>query len=307
MKLRVFIIAAAIVLLAACSPHTETGVDDGIKIISTIYPMYDFATQVTGGIADVEILIPHGVDSHSYEPSPKDIISIQKCDVFLYMGGESEAWVEGILADMDSEVRAVRMMDIVELYREEEHEGHDHGHGQEFEYDEHIWTSPKNAMLIVDRICDEICAEDAENSEIYQDNTKAYKEALSELDRQLSDISATASCKTLVFADRFPFRYLVEDYGFSYVAAFPGCSSETEASSATVALLIDKVSEENIPVVFYTENSNQQLADTICSETGAEKAQLHSCHNLTTDELAMGKNYVTVMSENIAALAKATK
>ena len=185
---------------------------------------------------------------------------------------------------------------------EDSHDHEDESHGEQ---DEHVWTSPKNAMRIVQKLCDALCRLDPENADDYQANTASYLASLTSLDEEFSDVTANASRHTIVFGDRFPFRYFADAYGLDYYAAFPGCSSESEASAKTLSFLIDKINEEQIPVVFHTELSNEKMTDCICEATGAKKLLLHSCHNVSKDDFENGATYLSLMEQNVAALKEA--
>jgi len=300
----------ALSLISGCAPESTAVPDDGkIKIVSTIFPPYDFARQIAGDRADITMLLPPASESHSYEPTPQDIIEIQACDVFIYVGGESDTWVSGILDAIDtSSMTIVTLMDCVEALAEEYIEGmevNEQENDGEVEYDEHVWTSPSNAILITQKIADALCTSDPNNSDYYNENCSNYVAELNQLDAKFSEIVAGAKRTTVVFADRFPLRYFTEAYGLSYFAAFPGCTSEIEPSAATVAFLIDKVSDENIPVVFYIELSNQKMADTICEETGCKKLLFHSCHNVSKEDFESGTTYLDLMYNNADVLKEA--
>jgi zinc transport system substrate-binding protein len=285
-----------------------------MSVVTTIFPCYDFARAVTGDGAKIVMLLRPGSESHSFEPTPQDIIKIQNCGVFIYVGGESDEWVKGILESIDtSKMKIVSLMDCVEVVEEEIVEGmeeedeeeEEDGHG--VEYDEHVWTSPKNAKLVVRKISDALSEADKANAEIYRKNTAEYLGKLDELDAAFRQVVDGAARKTLIFGDRFPFRYFADAYGLKYFAAFPGCSTETEASAATVAFLIDKVRAEKIPVVFHIELSNEKIADAICEETGAKKLLLHACHNITGADFAGGATYLSLMERNAANLKEALR
>lgn len=479
--------------------------DNKISVVSTVFAPYDFTREIVGDHAEISMLLSPGSESHSFEPTPGDIMMIQNCDVFLYIGGDSDAWVERILASIDtSNIEIISLMDCVDVVTEEivegmqhddhghSHEGedfdpadvkdrpmsdfdgdwisgipliddgsldvyiehsaeendvsfkeqkeslltrwasdydnisiddstltinnisaeyeykgyqliesdhgssvwynyeisasiqdmptyitfNDHSHGaddhyhddehgeishfhlkygdesfdsiinnnewapfyfdashsnaeigefmaphddhdheepedqhedheEETEFDEHVWTSPKNAKLIVQKILDAVCDADAGNSDIYKENTEAYLAKLDVLDASFQEVVDSATRKTLVFGDRFPFRYFADTYGLDYFAAFPGCSTETEASAATLIFLINKIKEENIPVVFHAELSNQRMANTISEETGAKVMLLHACHNVSKDEMEAGATYLSLMTQNIETLKEA--
>jgi zinc transport system substrate-binding protein len=264
------------------------------------------------------MLLPPALESHSFEPTPQDIIKVQDCDVFIYVGGDSDVWIDGILASMDtSNMKIVALMDCVDLVEEEIVEGmeddedededddDDDDDDEEIEYDEHVWTSPKNAKLIVQKISGVLCEADAGNASAYKQNTTAYLEKLDELDAAFKDVVSGALRKTIVFGDRFPFRYFTDAYGLSYFAAFPGCSDTTEPSAQTVAFLIDKVRDEGIPAVFHIELSNQKIAETISEETGAAVLLLHACHNVSKDDFENGLSYLELMTRNVETLREA--
>jgi zinc transport system substrate-binding protein len=265
---------------------------------------------VTGDKVSLTMLLPPGAESHSFEPTPQDIIKVQNCDVFIYVGGESDAWVETILESMDtSRMEIITLMDCVEVVEElvvegmQEEEEEEEAEGPE--YDEHVWTSPRNAMLIVRKIADVLKQRDPSNAAEYERNTAAYLAKLTELDNSFRTLVDGARRKTFVFGDRFPFRYFADAYGLSYFAAFPGCSTETECSAATIAFLIDKVRAERIPVVFHIELSNEKIADTICEDTGAKKLLLHAVHNVSKRDFDGGATYYDLMSQNLGNLREA--
>ena len=295
-----------VVTVCAC---TQTGNEDGISVVCTSFAPYDLAREIAGDGVSVKMLLSPGADSHSYDPTPKDILAVNKCDVFIYVGGESDVWVEDILSSVDNpDMKIVRLIDCTEeLYHEEHKEGMEHDHGTEDEYDEHVWTNPRNAAIICEKIAEALCAVDTENADKYNENLSAYKAELTSLDEAFKKIVAEGNRKTLVFGDRFPLIYFVKAYGLDYYAAFPGCASDTEPSGATVAFLINKVKEENIPVVFHIELSTGKIADTICEATGAAKMQFNACHNVTKADLEAGVSYLDLMWDNVEALKSALK
>lgn len=486
----VFVICFSIGILGSCAKDDNMAKGKkGLSIVSTIFAPYDFIREIAGENAEVTMLLPPGSESHSYEPTPKDIIKIQNCDVFVYVGGDSDAWVSEVLKSMDtSKMKIITLMDCVETVEEElvegmeEDHGHDHGsesldpaevkdrplqdfsgqwisgipliqdgsleayiqhtaeekeisageqkaallknwasdydriglkdntltigklsgaygykgfrivesdhgtsvwylyqiaapitglpsylalndHGHggeeeehkeheeighmhvkygedgfdallakeewaafyfdssysgeeigafmaghehgEAELDEHVWTSPKNAKRIVEKISEELCQLDSAKADAYRKNAERYLSKLDALDQSFMEVTAAAARKTVVFGDRFPFRYLADAYGLQYFAAFPGCSTETEASAATVAFLIDKVKAEKIPVVFHVELSNQKMANTISEATGAKVRLLHACHNITKAEFESGVSYLDLMQKNVEQLKEA--
>lgn len=298
------------------SDSGSAGSDEKISIVATTFAPYDFARVIGGDKADVAMLLPPASESHSYEPTPQDIIKIKNCDVFIYVGGESDEWVNGILESMDTgKMKIVSLIDCVDAVEEETVEGmepeHDHEDegaadgGEAPEYDEHVWTSPGNAKLIVQKISDALCETDAANAAVYEKNTSAYLVKLDQLDADFQAVVDGAVRKTIVFGDRFPFRYFADAYGLDYFAAFPGCSTETEASAATVKFLIDKINTEHIPVVFHIELSNEKMANTISEATGAKVLLLHACHNVSKADFENGESYLSLMEKNVDALKEA--
>lgn len=498
----VLIIMMTTVLFTACTKNNPAGTNeddsDKVNVVATIFPQYDFIRQIAGDNVNLTMLLSPGAESHSFEPTPQDIIRIQNCDMFIYVGGESDAWIDEILDSMDtSNMEIVSLMDLVDTVEEEmvegmeddhghehsheihaediearpledfkgswqsvlpyfedgtldeyiaataeknektpaeektdflqkrateyktieitdtgltistdagnvsgeysyveyrpvyndegeisnvwyvyqiskpseklptylafsdhaikpqDHDEHehedelphfhlrygsesidalidaenwaptyypsgataedikeallDHDHAHEAEYDEHVWTSPKNAMTIVQALSDKLCTLDNANASVYEHNTATYLEKLGNLDNAFKEAVSAGNRKTLIFGDRFPFRYFTEAYGLNYFAAFSGCSTETEASAATIAFLIDKVKDENIPTVFHIELSNEKMADSICESTGAKKLLFHSCHNITKDDFESGIGYLDLMTQNVDNLKEALK
>lgn len=313
--------------LSACGQPEPEREHDGLSIVATVFPAYDFARQIAGDDAEVTLLIPPGSEAHSFEPTPQDIIRIQECDLLVCNGGESEAWLEEILAGMDKEIPTVTMLECVDALTEEVKDGmqvqghHDHAHHdhdehehdehdehdehEDEEYDEHVWTSPVNAQLICRAIADALSQADSQNAADYARRCTDYCTELQELDAQFRAVIANASRHTLIFADRFPVRYFVEEYGLDYFAAFPGCADDAEPSARTVAFLIDRVREEQAPAVLYIEFSNQKMADVVCEDTGCKKLLFNSCHNVSADELRSGVTYLDLMRANLETVKEA--
>jgi len=311
--------------LAACStpPVPETS-DDTLQIVATVFPAYDFARTIGGDAAQVSLLLPPGTESHSYEPTPADMIAVQNCDLFLYLGGESDAWVDTILESIDFQGTALRLIDCVDLLEEEhvdgmtEMPGHDHDHehahddhahdhdlGAVKEYDEHVWTSPRNAALITRGIGDVMCRLDVSHRALYEENCAAYAAQLDVLDQTFRDFFSEIPSPTLLFGDRFPLRYFAAEYDLTYYAAFPGCSTQTEPSAATIAFLIDEVLHHELSTVFYIEFSNHLVADSIAEAAGVQTALFHTCHNVSQQEMDAGATYLSLMQQNLSTLQQA--
>ena len=358
-----------------------------LKVAVTLFPYYDFVRQIAGNQVDLQMVIPAGMDSHSFEPTPADIRTIQHADILISNGGTMEHWLDETLAALDTtNMTIVTMMDYVDAVEEEivegmedadhdhehthvyvaadhdhsgempeehaahahedddhDHSGetpeehaahahedddHDHsgetpeehaahsyeedtrsyvdhdGHEEEIEYDEHIWTSPVNAMKLVDVIGDTLAEADPAHADTYHQGAENYKKELEEIDSGFREVSANRKRNMIVMGDKFPFRYLADEYQLDYRAAFSGCSSDTEPSAKTIAYLIDKVKEEQIPAVYYLELSSHRVAEIIGEETGAEPLLLHSCHNVTREQFDAGITYAGLMRQNIENLRK---
>ena len=302
------LLALGIVFSGGCGeplPAESQSVDEKPQIVATVFAAYDFARRICGDAADVSLLLPPGAESHSYEPPARDIIKISGCDLLICVGGESEAWVDSVLDSLDGQITVLRMMDCVQTVVEETVEGMENGEEhepEEAEYDEHVWTSPKNAILIAQAIQEALSAADPDNSALYFSNRLYFVEELDALDRDFAEFFAGVDKKLMIFGDRFPLRYFVEEYGIEYYAAFPGCSAQSEPSAATMAFLIDKVKSEGVKAVFYIEFSRHLIADSISEATGVRTALFHTCHNVTQDEMSAGVSYISLMRGNLATL-----
>lgn len=302
------VITAAATVFSLCACSSESGYsnsDSGkLKIISTVFPPYDLARQIAGDNAEISILLPPGSEIHNYEPSAKDMIAIRNCDIFLYIGGENEQWAEKLINSNDTEnVTAVKLIDYVPTLSEDEDDhDHDHDHEHEHETDEHIWTSPKNAQLMLSAVYDAICKVDPSNKQTYTKNKDAYAKQLSDLDDAYRSAVDNAKNKTIVLADKFPFRYLAHEYGLEFSAAFAACSDESEPGVSTMIKLTKTIKENNIPAVYYLEFSSTKIADTLCDETGATKLMLHSCHNVSKQDIENNVSYVDLMKQNLENL-----
>ena len=266
-----------------------------------MFPLYDFARHIAGDRADVVMLLSPGSEVHSFEPTPKQIIEMSECDLFLYIGGESDEWVNTLLSSTVLKGSLLSLIDKVEVIKTEHEHNGEHTHA----VDEHIWTSPRNAVKMVNAIAQELCAVDSDSKDFYTANAAAYTAKLNSISTSLEQISSNAKRKSLVFGDRFPFAYLANDYGFNYIAAYPGCYNNTEAGAATVAAITKKVKEEEIPYIFHIEFSNKKVATAIAEETGAQLLELHSCHNISAQDFANGITYFDLMSKNVKNLERA--
>jgi len=310
-KTFLILITAAVILfgVSGCKQkkNAARNADGKLNVTVTVFPPYDFVRAVAKDKVNLKLLLPPGAESHSFEPSPKDIITVQNSDIFIYIGGESDAWVSRILESINTDkMKILAMIETVDIVEEEVVEGMDEEEGEEeAAYDEHVWTSPTNAMLIVNAITDLLCKADSVNADFYLKNSIDYISKLAELDNAFWADTIGAKRNTIVFADRFPFRYFADAYGLKYYAAFPGCSTETEPSAATVAFLINKIKAEKIPVVFHIELSNERMADAISEETGAKKLLFHACHNVSKKDFDAGLGYLDFMRKNVENLYEA--
>ncbi len=369
------VIIVSLLLTTACTGNKQGEVQDSkakkLSVVTTIFAPYDFVKKIAGEKADITMLLKPGEETHSYEPSAKDIVAIQNADLFIYVGGEDDVWVNKVMGSLEKKPEIIRLVDLVDVVNEEvkegmqhvhsheghegeehhkehdgeeqhkEHEGHEQhkehdgeeqhkeheGHEQHKEHDgeehhkehdgeehaddsthgvdEHVWLSISNAKQIVEKLKDRLVEIDADNKTHYEKNYEEYISKLNVLQSDYSKKLSNTKRNTIVVADRFPFRYLVDEYGINYYAAFTGCSTETEISANTMKYLIEKVREEKLPVVFKIEFSNGKTADAIAEEAGSKVLELHSLHNLSSDDFNNGEDYISVMRRNLKVLDEA--
>ena len=301
-KLLCFILVALCAFLMFGCTNIDSQ-NDKLSIVTVSFPEYDFARAVAGDSADIKMLIPPGGETHGYEPTVSDIKAVSGCDLFIYIGGESDTWVSDILDTEDNKnINTLVLSDFVAKI-----ETDDHNHDSAYKADEHIWTSPINAITLVNAICDKLTEIKPADAALFTDNADSYCQELAILHKDL--VSATTNIKrnTLVFGDRFPLAYFSKEYNLDYLAAFSGCSEDTEASAKTIATLIDYVKKNNIPVVFTNELSNTSIAKQIAEETGATVCTFYSCHKISKDDFESGKTYIDIMKRNIPNLNMALK
>ena len=341
MKKYIFALIAVLVMavsITACNKNNENsskksaGDSKKLQIVTTIFPEYDWVMNILGknpaGI-EVTMLLDKGVDLHSFQPTMDDFVKISTCDMFIYVGGESDEWVEDALKGAENKNMivvnllevlgdSVKEEEIVEGMQEEEHDHHhedgdedDHDHDyedEEKEYDEHVWLSLKNAIALTDHIAKELEKIDSENAEYYKTNTMAYTEKMKELDKKYQETVSASSVKTLLFGDRFPFRYMVDDYGLTYYAAFVGCSAESEASFETITFLSGKVDELSLRAVMTIEGADHRIAETIVKNTGSKDQKilsLDSMQSVTAKDVENGTTYLSIMEKNLDTLKEA--
>ncbi len=311
------VLLAAGCLTACGSGNGAPAEDGGLTIVTTIFPEYDWVMNILGDNpagANVSLLLDSGVDLHSFQPSAADIMKISTCDLFIYVGGESDKWVDDALQEaVNHDMTVINLMDVLgdAVREEEEVEGmqeEEHDHEEEAEYDEHVWLSLKNAAVIVRKISEAVAGADPEHADVYKQNADAYIGKLDALDAEYRAAVSAGSVSTLLFGDRFPFRYLTEDYGLSYYAAFSGCSAETEASFETVTFLSQKMDELSLPAVIAIEGTDHRIAETIVQNTQAKDQKiltLDSMQATTSKDVANGVTYLSVMEKNLEVLKEA--
>lgn len=287
-----------IFLCIGCS--NEKNNNEELSVVTTIFPYYDFTRNIIGNDDNITLLLSPGSELHSYEPTPKDIVKINNADIFIYTGGESDEWVEGVLDSIDNkELKIIKLIDYVDVYNEElNNEVYD-------EVDEHIWTSPINAIKIMEVINKEISLVDKDNKEIYDNNTEKYINELKNIDNEIREVVSNSKRKTLVFGDRFPLIYFTKEYNLKYYAAFKGCDSHSEPSSKTISYLIDKIKEDNIPVLLHLELSNQDISKTLSESTNTKVMEFSSVHNISKSDFDKELTYVDIMKKNIEVLKEA--
>ena len=328
------------------SQQVETNKNSKLTIMTTLYPYYDFVRAVVGNTPGIEVklLIAPGKDDHSFEPTPKDIVAINKADLFIYNGGSIENWVEEITTSLDNDKQVrMRMMDYLDNNQlqsqgnasvngnaenketeqlfavEDDDHHHEHGkdehseekdeHSEETdehleETDEHIWTSPQYAEALVKIISEKLCNMVPEYKKEFEKNSADYIKQIDKVDTRIRKIVEKSKNKEIIFADKFPLKYFAQEYGLKYYAAFPGCSGDTEPSAKTVAFLIDKINANHVKGIFYLELSSRTMADVISEDTGAEVYQFNSCHNVTDKQFREGVTYVQLMNKNADVLEK---
>ncbi|MBQ8014431.1 MAG: zinc ABC transporter substrate-binding protein [Treponema sp.] len=360
---KLFVFAGILLALGMGSAFAKKASNENkVKVVTTIFPEYDWVKEIVGEKADdveLTLLLNNGVDLHSYQPSVKDIAKIQEADIFVYVGGESDEWVEDVLKNVKSPNQKVinllevlgdrvKAEEIVEGMEHEHHHGHDHddhdgdhhnehdhdehhhdehGHNEhehhhvddhnehhhdheDGEKDEHVWLSLKNAQILTSAICDALCQADSKNAATYKKNLASYNAKLSDLDSKYEAAVKAASKNTLVFGDRFPFRYLVDDYGLKYFAAFSGCSAESEANFKTIVFLSEKVNELGLNSVCQIESGNGKIAKTVISNSKNKKAKvltLDSLQSTTAKQIKKGETYLGAMEKNLEVLKEALK
>lgn len=333
----IFGLVLVVGLLAFLVLNREKFEQKKYSVVSTSFPGYDFARAVTKNTnISTKMLVKPGAETHTYEPTPQDIIDIKNADMFVYVGGDSDTWVKKILKDVDTKkTHVVKLVDLVSTVEEEivegmedenehehdhdhdhdhdhkhdhDHESHEHKHDHDEEeegpeIDEHVWTSPKKAMEIVKKIAEVASEIDVAEKNKIDDNAEKYVAEIAQVDKDLHQ-AIDGKISEIVVADRFPFRYFADEFGLKYAAAFSGCSEQTEASAKTISFLINIVKQDKVKKIYKIELSNGKIAETVSKDTGAEVLELHSAHNVTADDFSKGVTYVDLMKRNLLALSK---
>lgn len=329
----------SIVFVSACgkkvaTENAQANTDTKkIKIVTTIYPEYDWVNNIIKGKEDkfdVSILMTSGIDLHNFQPTAKDILDIGTADLFIYVGGESDKWADGAIRQaVNKDLKAINLMELLkdkvkveelkegmeeeehhhdEEDGEEHHEGEDEEHHEEeIEYDEHVWLSLENAMIVCAHLTNEILSLDSDNANVYENNLTTYLAELNKLNDEYKNVVSSATRKVLLFGDRFPFRYMVDDYGIDYFAAFKGCAAETEASFKTIKFLADKLSEENLPYVMKIERSEDKIARAIIENSSKKDAKIETMYSIqavSSDDIKKGETYLSYMKKNLEVLKK---
>ena len=306
--------AAGVFGVSACAQEDAT-----ISIVTTIFPEYDWVINILGDNpagAETTLLLDNGVDLHSYQPTADDILKISTCDLFIYVGGESDRWVEDALGEaVNKDMKVINLLEVLGDHAKEEEivegmEAEEHGHEEGPEYDEHVWLSLRNASILTKSICQALQEIDPDHADQYASNEEEYSARIDELDGEYQAVVDAAPVKTLLFGDRFPFRYMTDDYGIDYYAAFTGCSAETEASFETVIFLSQKMEELSLHSIMAIEGSDCRLAETIANNAKSDGLQiliLDSMQGTTRKDIENGADYLSIMEKNLEVLKEALK
>jgi len=308
------ILLVALSCLCACGkapapedPAAPTAQDGKLNVVCSIFPPYDFIRMIAVDRIDLTLLLDSKTDLHSYSPTADDIMKISNADLFVNIGGESDDWAEDVIASAaNKDLKVVSLINLCNAVEEETlpgmQEEEEPGEADGPEYDEHVWTSLKNVIQIVPSLTDTLCELDEANAAFYRANCNDYLANLQALEAEYAAAIGSAARKTLLFADRFPFRYLADDYGLTCFAAFSGCSAETEASFETITMLVDTVKAQKLPFVLMIEGSDGSVADTVSRQSGAEIRVLNSCQSVSADDIAKGTTYLSIMNDNLEVL-----
>lgn len=301
MPKKIMLLLLTALLFAGCSsqqaPSSEKSqTEKPLTIVATLFPQYDFARAIAGDHAEVTLLLPAGVESHSFEPTPSDIMKINQADLFVYTGSNMEPWAETMIQSLDNPNLTV--VDVSQNVPMDPSEDEHHP------YDPHIWTSPVNAKIMVENVAKALCEKDPDNAASYQKNADEYTAELDALDQQIRQTIANGKRNEIIFGGRFAFHYFIKEYGLDYRSAYDNCSEETEPSVKTIASLIDEINQKQIPVIYYEELTDPKIARSISEATGAELLLFHSCHNVSKEDYENGATYLSLMKQNLENLKK---
>lgn len=295
---RIIICVLCICLLCGCAANINTNDEKKPTVVTTIFPLYDFARAIGGENISVKMLIKPGAEVHSYDPLPSDMAAVYESDLFLYIGGESDKWADTLLDNQN--INSLALIDTVE-HIHGEHDSHTHGHDHT---DEHIWTSPENAVLMLQKICDSFVEIDSKNADVYRKNCDEYIKEINSVSKEISDTVSQYKNPFILVADRFPFGFFAEQYGIEYEAAFDGCAVSTDISLKTMSRLTETIKQKKIKTVFCTELSSKNIANALKEELGVQIIELHSAHNVTLDDFSDGITYVDILRRNKTALER---
>lgn len=310
-KITAILLAVLMLMLCGCS-YTAPKKSDRLSVVCSIFAPYDFARRIAGDRAEVKMLLPTGVESHSYEPTPRDIIELENSDIFFYVSEHTETWVTQITDAVENEsVKKIDIADELGIVINDHDHDHDHHHGEEHdehdesETDEHIWTNLETATKMIDCIAKEMGEADTDNADYYSENAKAYSAEILELRDDFSRLVKSSKRREIVSGSRFAMKNFTREFGIEFTAAFDSCVDNTEPSASVMAQIIDKINADNLPVVFYEELTEPKIARAVSIETGAKMLLLHSCHNVSSDEMKRGESYLSLMRQNYRNLKEA--
>lgn len=311
--LTLILIFSLITIIIINCTNTKLGNSEKIEIIATLFPQYDFAKQIGGDKVNVTLLLPPGSESHTYEPTPQDMVNVNNCNLFIYTGAEMEPWAESLIDGVKNDINVLDLSTTVELIcLEDEHnelEEVGHVHTEECEhnhsYDPHIWLNPLYAIQMVNSITNELCKIDPENEEYYKNNAQQYINEIKQLDIQIEETVNSAQNKKIAFGGAFAYAYFIERYNLEYISAYKTCGENAEPSTTQIKTVIDYIKNNNIPVIFYKEYTTGKIAKTISESTNAEILVFHTVHNVSKQELENGATYISIMRQNLENLAKA--
>lgn len=310
-KITAILLAVLMLMLCGCS-YTAPKKSDRLSVVCSIFAPYDFARRIAGDRAEVKMLLPTGVESHSYEPTPRDIIELENSDIFFYVSEHTETWVTQITDAVENEsVKKIDIADELGIVINDHDHDHGHHHGEEHdehdesETDEHIWTNLETATKMIDCIAKEMGEADTDNADYYNENAKSYSAEILKLRDDFSRLVKSSKRREIVSGSRFAMKNFTREFGIEFTAAFDSCVDNTEPSASVMAQIIDKINADNLPVVFYEELTEPKIARAVSIETGAKMLLLHSCHNVSSDEMKRGETYLSLMRQNYRNLKEA--